>query len=436
MGCGYRTCCSIAVCAALASASCNLIASFEAGPATDAARRGDATRTDGSTDPPDVSFEAPTVLDGGAPCAYAYRAKITIAAAGLSSACTSDLTNFPLLVMLSSDGLKSASVALGTGHVIIDGGDDIVFTAADGTTVLDHEIERYDANGGRLVAWVSVPLLSRSKDTVIFVQYGNPMASTPPPAKAARVWDAANYRGVWHLSELLGNARDSTSYAAHGTPSALGVTRIAGPIAGAYGFERKLRGTVDMGSPSDRHLDFSSADNFTIELWLSAEDFYYYSPFVVSKRDCGASSCPGYSLLLADDMNAFPAYEVSSDGPTFYMESSMALRLSQWRHVVAVFDRSNGAASTIYVDGQPTSVKAYGQLGSVNTLRTPAHFRLDGPDDLNDNYMFSGGIDEVRVSAVARDRCWIETSFNNQRAGSTLISVGPEQPTAAPCVSK
>ena len=44
------------------------------------------------------------------------------------------------------------------GHARPDGRD-LAFTAADGTTVLPFEIERYDGATGALVAWVRVPSL-------------------------------------------------------------------------------------------------------------------------------------------------------------------------------------------------------------------------------------------------------------------------------------
>ena len=53
---------------------------------------------------------------------------------------------------------------------------DLVFTGADGTTRLDHAIEAYDPGTGALTAWVSVPVLSGTEDTALFLYYGNPTA--------------------------------------------------------------------------------------------------------------------------------------------------------------------------------------------------------------------------------------------------------------------
>jgi biopolymer transport protein ExbB len=58
-----------------------------------------------------------------------------------------------------------------------DGGD-IMFTAGDGVTKLDHEIEKYDPTTGELVAWVEVRSLSGSTNTDIYIYYGNTSRGT------------------------------------------------------------------------------------------------------------------------------------------------------------------------------------------------------------------------------------------------------------------
>ena len=78
-----------------------------------------------------------------------------------------DIVNFPLLVELTD-------VDLGANSGI--DGDDLVFTAADGVTRLDHDIESWNGGTGALTAWVRLPLLSSSADTEIFLYTGNPLA--------------------------------------------------------------------------------------------------------------------------------------------------------------------------------------------------------------------------------------------------------------------
>ena len=86
------------------------------------------------------------------------------------------------------------------GHVDQDDGGDILFTASDGTTKLDHEIEKYVNTTGELVAWVEVRSLSGTTNTDIYLYYGNTNAVDQWNPTGAGVWEP-NYVGVWHLKE-------------------------------------------------------------------------------------------------------------------------------------------------------------------------------------------------------------------------------------------
>ena len=77
----------------------------------------------------------------------------------------SPLQIFPSLSVLLTRTLTSSLVQ--------SNGNDIVFTASDGTTKLSHEIESFTQGTGTLVAWVNVPSLPNSTNTTIYMYYGN-----------------------------------------------------------------------------------------------------------------------------------------------------------------------------------------------------------------------------------------------------------------------
>ena len=94
-------------------------------------------------------------LDG----AWPNRRRVTIAAA----LAPDTLTNFPVLVQFAEQTNLLFRVCQTNGQ-------DIVFTAADGVTRLAHEIDSYSARGTKLLnAWVRVPELSPSSDTVLYM---------------------------------------------------------------------------------------------------------------------------------------------------------------------------------------------------------------------------------------------------------------------------
>lgn len=78
-----------------------------------------------------------------------------------------DITDYVLFVSLSESRIQAAAQA---------DGDDLVFTGADGITRLDHVVETYDSGSGTLEAWVSIPVLSSSVNTELFIYYGNATA--------------------------------------------------------------------------------------------------------------------------------------------------------------------------------------------------------------------------------------------------------------------
>ncbi len=113
---------------------------------------------------------------------FQYRKKITIDGTKVQGS----LNNFPVLISIIDGGLASKAQS---------NGNDILFTDVNGVK-LNHEIESYNGATGDLKAWVKVPALSYSVDTVIYIYYGNPGASNQQNKTA--VWDA-NYKMVQHL---------------------------------------------------------------------------------------------------------------------------------------------------------------------------------------------------------------------------------------------
>src|SRR5262249_18698205 len=75
-------------------------------------------------------------------------------------------SNFTVLVSVTDPTLKT--VANG-GHVANPNGYDIGFYAdSGGTTKLKWEVEKYNGTTGNLIAWVKIPSVSSSTDTVFY----------------------------------------------------------------------------------------------------------------------------------------------------------------------------------------------------------------------------------------------------------------------------
>jgi len=141
-------------------------------------------------------------------------------------------------------------------------GYDIIFKDAGGNQ-LAHEMEIYDESGNVMVAWVRVPRLSATNDTVITMHYGNSDITTATENPAG-VWNS-DYVGVWHFAEASGDALDSTSYGEDGTITGTPTRQSAGKFGYAYDFPTSAYVTV--GDPADGHLDFNASQSFTVSVW-------------------------------------------------------------------------------------------------------------------------------------------------------------------------
>lgn len=170
---------------------------------------------------------------------FGYRKLVTIDSARVMGAVNHQ--EFPVLVSLTDLDLRTTANG---GHVESAQGYDIVFTASDGVSRLDFEIESYDGATGALAAWVKVPLLQVASDTLIYITYGSTDVFTPQET-TTETWNTG-YLGVWHLhEEALGNPselQDSSRFSNHG---------IAGNGSQAHSPERTT-GRVGFGQYFDR----------------------------------------------------------------------------------------------------------------------------------------------------------------------------------------
>src|SRR5262245_33032631 len=209
-----------------------------------------------------------------ADAAFAYRKPLTIQGARVSGA---PHTNFPVLVSVVDPNLRT--VANG-GHVTSSTGADIAFMLQTGGVQLDHEIERYDATTGTLVAWVRIPSLPAA-NTNIFIYYGDSEV-TCAQNTPGRVWDA-NFRYVYHFNETAGNPLDSTTNATvatrnpNGDATAVETPNVAGQIGPALDLTTAPTvppATFTAGPPAtDTHVaigDGTLAANsaVTMEAWV------------------------------------------------------------------------------------------------------------------------------------------------------------------------
>lgn len=339
---------------------------------------------------------------------WLYRKAIAIDSTKVSG--PSDLSNFPVLISLSSDS-DIASHALSSGN-------DILFTSSDGVTKLNHEIEKYTSGTGELVAWVKVPTLTTYSDTVLYIYYGN--SGSADQQNATAVWDS-NYKWVYHMNQTptgsTGDIKDST-----GTNDATSVSMLSGNLS---------TGKVGNG------LSFDGGSNYLNTNYTTNNTAYTFEFWLNASTDGGG----GYGRVFdkkqagADSINMLWDNWPSSGGSQIEFGRSYSTTAGAWyvpgqigfgnlKHVVVTYVDGVNNDPVFYINGVQTStVEASTPSGTaVNNTDNYIIGNRGGQDR-----GWDGLIDEARFSNVVRSGDWITTSYNNESSPSTFYSLGIQQ---------
>jgi hypothetical protein len=338
---------------------------------------------------------------GWYPGGWLYRKPLSIGSGNVSS----NLTDFPVLVSLASDTDLAADAQ---GDF-----DDILFTAADGTTKLSHEIEKYNETTGELVAWVKVPTVSSSADTVFYMYYGNATAGNQQDPTG--VW-SNGYAGVWHLKEdpsgTAPQMNDSTSNALHATSvgSMTSGNQIGGQIDGALDFD----GSDDYLTSSD--YDITGA--ITVSAWVNWDAISANNEGIVSKRT-GDENNGNWALRFNSGVYEWLLW--SGIDSRQNLNSLSAPTAGQWEYVVLTFDDPTNTAR-IYLDG---GLDNSNTSMTNNLADTPEIIKIaqhgQGSTTLN------GKLDEVRLASAARSADWISAEYINQADHDNFQSLCAEE---------
>jgi len=333
------------------------------------------------------------------PTGWTYRQVITVDYTKVAT----NLTSFAVLVNFTNANLKS--VANG-GHVTQDDGGDIRFENASDVK-LDHEIEKYVATNGNLIAWVEVDVLSSSVNTVINLYYG----STDPNKQWAvtNTWESSLMM-VQHFKETSGGTNyDSTVNTNHGP--IYGASLItAGQVDGADSFDG-----------SDDYVLFTPSINFipvvnsttTISLWLKPS---LIDPGNHANRAFTIARAVGSSSIIIGFANLTNMYVY--DGTDIHNFSSNTV-WNTWYHATLTY---NGSQFQMYANGIADG-SPFSQTLNAGDNTIPARIGTG----VGLSQYFHGIIDEVRIYNRALSPGEILTRYNNQHSPSTFYSVGSEQ---------
>ncbi|HEY86411.1 MAG TPA: DUF2341 domain-containing protein, partial [Dehalococcoidia bacterium] len=351
------------------------------------------TNTLVNNDAPDATLTVNVCTD-----IYFNRKKITIQSSQVSG--SSDFTDFPVLISLSGDWLKTTTADPTNGRIENANGYDIIFKDSTETVQLDHEIDLYDgsASGGTLLAWVRIPTLDYNDDTIIYMHYGNDCISSSQE-NVPGVWDS-DYVAVWHLKESGSTVYDSTSNNNDGSKVS-SPSFVDGKIGKAY---NTTNGYFSV--PYSSSLDFVSGSMF-IECWAKYDDFT-------------GGTDPGIFVWGGGDTDMFGFSDPTT--PRFRINSTTletgTASADTWYYYVGRYTGSN--MYTYHNTSQLGSVSKSGNTAFENGTNTIG-YRSEYSSSID------GIIDELRISKTDRGVDYMTTTYNNQNSPATFYNVEDEE---------
>ncbi|MBY0369793.1 DUF2341 domain-containing protein [bacterium] len=349
-----------------------------------------------------VDATVPAWYPGG----WCYRQKITVPHSQVGAT----LTDFPVLVKTTdtSNALFANAQA---------DGDDILFSLeSDATTKLAHEIENYSSSG-ELEAWVKIPSLSSTTDTVFYMYYGK--ADATNQQDGTDVWDSG-YQGVWHLQQSVTNGvnglLDSTSNANHGAPA-----NYLSDGTSTTAYSAKIYKGVLQSRTGDEGITVSPAASLavsyiTLEAWARQDDAASNNQRI-AERCINSGNCTQhiYQMVVGNGGGAsFNIY--TQTGSQSGANTGTPPTTGTWHHFVGTFD---GTTLALYVDGVVSGTNGSLAGQTIRTASTGLGLGIGRQLERNSRSL-GGAIDEVRLSNLARSAEWIAASYANQSSPSTF----------------
>ncbi|RZL66190.1 MAG: MotA/TolQ/ExbB proton channel family protein [Variovorax sp.] len=329
---------------------------------------------------------------------WAYRKPVTIDAGPQGGAIGGDAGRTAVLVRLHTGNFSFEGVS--------ESGADLRFVAADDKTVLNHQVEQFDPLLGMALVWVEVPALSASAPQQVWMYYGNPKA--PASGNGQRTFDP-DYTLVYHFGETGAPPRDTTAYGNHAQNQPVA---LEGAVIG----KGVQLGATALMLPASPSLQVKPGDKFTFSAWVRP-DTLGPRQVIYSRRDAAGE------LSIGIDQGV-PFVQVNGQRST----PGQPVQAGQWSHIAVKADGQNVA---LYVGGR-SAVSLAASLPALNTAAsigaeavgaaTPGAQAAFAP--------FTGAIDEVRISKVARADALLLADAVSQGAESRLTAFGPDEQQA------
>ena len=264
---------------------------------------------------------------------------------------------------------------------------DILFTKADGTTIIPHHTERYNPSKGRLIAWLGLDTFTTNHPKKIFIYYGSKL-------KKANQTDVfpKSYTAVYHLNADFVDATKQPNKV-----DFVGVTDEEGIVAGAKSWSASYQSESCIKSEP---VDYF---NFTFSCWINPNHTTVDQIVASSKNEKS-----GFRIFI--DKRGLITGELSdATGNTVTCKKSSikTIQPKQWQHIVLTY-QAQSSNLMLYVNGEMVS----SNIAKLN--KTQLNSLCIGSDAFKLAGSFNGLIDECRISKLPFTADRIRLEYANQ----------------------
>lgn len=327
---------------------------------------------------------------------WPYRKQITVDASATGANIAGSPENVPILVRLSLANFQYF-------NNLKPDASDLRAIASDDSTPLKFHIEHFDPQAQIALIWVLLPKLTGGGKTSFYLYYGNENASSA--SDPTGTYDG-NQVLVYHFGPPKGSPQDSTHYKSD--PTAFNATVNPASLIGA-GASFSGSQTITVPSTTTGALRLAAGQGFTVSAWVrfSAAE---------SSADLVQLFGQGKELTLGISGTQAVAHYADGSGAPISVQQTGQLTTGDWHHLALTL---GGGQLTLYVDGAQAGQAAAQAVDIAGTLAV-------GGSAAGGSY-FTGDMDELEVSDIARSADWIKAAATSQGMVAPLVAYGTDE---------
>jgi autotransporter-associated beta strand protein len=319
-----------------------------------------------------------------------------------------DQSNFPLLIRLTSANFNFSQAQ--------SGGQDVRFAKSTGVH-FPYQIERWDNVNQLAELWVNVDVIKGYNDAQYIMMYWGNSAAADSESSSKVFATTNNFAGVWHLKEDPSGGsnaiKDATGNANNGTST--GSMTSSELVSAVVGNGVNFNGTSQaITVPDAASLDITAG--ITVSGWFNASGgLATYAK--IANKSYTSNAAPYTIYCLGFDGASHLRGEMDGGGTQYTVAGTTTLSTATYYYGTFTYD---GTTLKLFLNGaqEGNTTSHTGTIATDNVA-----FSIGEADYSTPVNFFTGTIDEVEVSNIARPADWIKLCYATQNPNQTTVIV-------------